>query len=121
MENALTKQVGGEHYKSMVMQPLELITLIKCSFIQGCIIKYISRYKAKNGKQDIEKCIHYAQLAIQLNDKRRCKDATVSYGVTKFVKQNKLSVLQRVIITQAIYNKYEKVIQYCEELIQEEY
>ena len=67
-------QIGGSHYKDMAMQPIELITALRCSFIQGCIIKYISRYKAKNGAQDIKKCIHYAQLAIQLGDKRRCND-----------------------------------------------
>lgn len=41
-------QIGGSHYKDMAMQPIELITALRCSFIQGCIIKYISRYKAKN-------------------------------------------------------------------------
>ena len=71
-------QIGGNHYKDMVMQPIELITALRCSFIQGCIIKYISRYRAKNGVQDIKKCIHYAQLAIQLGDKRRCNDKTLS-------------------------------------------
>lgn len=40
-------QIGGSHYKDMAMQPIELITALRCSFIQGCIIKYISRYKAK--------------------------------------------------------------------------
>ena len=66
MDSALDIQVGGNHYKDLQMQPIVLITKANCDFIQGCIIKYISRYKNKNGKQDIEKCIHYAQLAIEL-------------------------------------------------------
>lgn len=78
MEKALDNQIGGSHYKDMPFQPIELIIALRCSFIQGCIIKYISRYKAKNGAQDIKKCIHYAQLAIQLGDKRRCNDKTLS-------------------------------------------
>lgn len=114
-------QIGGNHYKDMVMQPIELITALRCSFIQGCIIKYISRYRAKNGVQDIKKCIHYAQLAIQLGDKRRCNDKTLSLSINKFVIKNKLTILQRRIITQTAYNNYEQVIQFCKELLRIEY
>lgn len=114
-------QIGGGYYKNMTMQPIELITALRCSFIQGCIIKYISRYRAKNGAQDIKKCIHCAQLAIQLEDKRKCNDKTLSLSINKFIIKNKLTVLQRKIITQAVYNNYEQVIQFCEELLQIEY
>lgn len=114
-------QIGGNHYKDMVMQPIELITALRCSFIQGCIIKYISRYRAKNGVQDIKKCIHYAQLAIQLGDKRRCNDKTLSLNINKFIIKNKLTILQRRIITQTVYNNYEQVIQFCKELLRIEY
>ena len=54
---AIESQVGGSYYKDMAFQPIELIAALRCSFIQGCIIKYISRYKNKNGAQDIKKCI----------------------------------------------------------------
>lgn len=114
-------QIGGSHYKDMAMQPIELITALRCSFIQGCIIKYISRYRAKNGAQDIKKCIHYAQLAIQLGDKRRCNDKALSLNINKFIIKNKLTILQQRIITQTAYNNYEQVIQFCKELLQIEY
>lgn len=114
-------QIGGSYYKDMAMQPIELITALRCSFIQGCIIKYISRHRAKNGAQDIKKCIHYAQLAIQLGDKRRCNDKTLSLSINKFIFNNKLTILQRRIITQTAYNNYEQVIQFCKELLQIEY
>lgn len=118
---ATDKQIGGSHYKCMAMQPIELIVAIRCSFIQGCIIKYISRYRAKNGAEDIKKCIHYAQLAIQLGDKRKCKDETTSYSINLFTIKNKLSILQRKIITQVAYNNYERAIEFCEELLKKEY
>ena len=114
-------QIGGSHYKDMTMQPIALITALRCSFIQGCIIKYISRYKAKNGAQDIKKCIHYAQLAIQLGDKRRCNDKVLSMSINMYIIKNKLTILHRKIITQAVYNNYIQVIQYCKELLQIEY
>lgn len=118
---AIENQVGGSHYKDMAFQPIELIAALRCSFIQGCIIKYISRYKNKNGAQDIKKCIHYAQLAIELDDKRRCNDKALSMNINKYILKNKLTILQRRIITQAVYNNYVQVIQYCKELLQLEY
>ena len=119
--NALNSQVGGSHYKDMLLQPIELIVALRCSFIQGCIIKYISRYKVKNGAEDIKKCIHYAQLAIQLGDKRKCNDKTLSMSLNRYILKNKLTLIQRKIITQAVYNNYVQVIQYCKDLIQIEY
>lgn len=121
MEKALDNQIGGSHYKDMPFQPIELIAALRCSFIQGCIIKYISRYKNKNGAQDIKKCIHYAQLAIELGDKRRCNDKVLSMSINKYIVKNKLTILQRKVITQAVYNNYIQVIQYCKELLQLEY
>lgn len=118
---ATETQVGGSHYRALEIQPIELIAALRCSFIQGCIIKYISRYKAKNGVEDIDKCIHYAQLAIELGDKRRCKDDTLSYSLNRYILKNKMTMLQRRIITQAIYNNYEQVIQHCKELRRLEY
>ena len=118
---AIESQVGGSHYKDMAFQPIELIAALRCSFIQGCIIKYISRYKNKNGAQDIKKCIHYAQLAIELGDKRRCNDKALSMNINKYILKNRLTILQRRIITQAVYNNYAQVIQYCKELLQLEY
>lgn len=118
---AIESQVGGSHYKDMAFQPIELIAALRCSFIQGCIIKYISRYKNKNGAQDIRKCIHYAQLAIELDDKRRCNDKALSMNINKYILKNKLTIHQRRIITRAVYNNYIQVIQYCKELLQLEY
>ena len=66
-ESALDRQVGGEHYKNdFKIQPIEFITANKLSFIQGSIIKYICRYNKKNGKEDIDKAIHYCQLLKEL-------------------------------------------------------
>ena len=114
-------QIGGSHYKDMVMQPIELITALRCSFIQGCIIKYISRYRAKNGAQDIKKCIHYAQLAIQLGDRKLYKNSNYLKEVNMFIAKNKLTILQRGIILNSLNNKYNTVIALCKELLQIEY
>lgn len=58
-------QIGGTHYKDMPIQPGEFITKNELGWYEGNAVKYICRHKMKNGKQDLEKAIHYLQLAIQ--------------------------------------------------------
>jgi len=65
-ESALDKQVGGSHYKDFKIQPIEFITANNLTFIQASIIKYICRYDKKNGKEDINKIIHYCELLKEL-------------------------------------------------------
>lgn len=60
--SALDTQVGGGHYKDMAIQPLEYILANKLNFIEGNIIKYITRYHLKGGVEDVEKVIHYATI-----------------------------------------------------------
>ena len=64
--SALGNQVGGDHYKKMKIQPLEYIHKNDLNFCQGNIVKYITRYKEKNGKEDLEKVKHYVDLLIEL-------------------------------------------------------
>ena len=59
------KQIGGSHYKSFHIQPYEFISKNELSFFQGNVIKYVCRYKNKNGIQDLEKIIHYCELEIK--------------------------------------------------------
>lgn len=59
------RQIGGEHYKSLVIQPSEYIVRNGLGWYEGNVIKYVTRHKSKGGKQDLEKALHYLQLAIQ--------------------------------------------------------
>lgn len=63
---ATDRQVGGNHY-NMPYQPIKFITENNLNFIQGNIVKYVSRYKNKNGLQDLEKALHYAELGQELD------------------------------------------------------
>ena len=62
---ATQTQVGGDHYAKMKIQPIEFILQNKLGFCEGNAIKYICRHRAKNGKQDIEKAIHYLQILLE--------------------------------------------------------
>lgn len=67
--SAFESQIGGSHYKDLKIQPAEFIYVNNIGYIEGCVIKYISRYKAKNGLQDLEKAKHYIELLIELEKK----------------------------------------------------
>jgi hypothetical protein len=67
---ALKVQVGGDHYKDCGIQPVEYIHANKLDYFEGNVIKYITRHRTKGqGKKDIEKAIHYAQLILALEYK----------------------------------------------------
>ena len=59
------KQIGGEHYKHMKIQPTEFISVNGIPFIEGNVIKYVCRHAHKNGKEDVLKAIHYLNLLIE--------------------------------------------------------
>ena len=71
-EKALDKQVGGQHYKDCGIQPVEYIHANNLDYFEGNVIKYITRHRTKGeGRKDIEKAIHYAQLILELEYKEK--------------------------------------------------
>lgn len=62
----LKEQVGGNHYKRMNIQPIEYIMKNGLDFVQGCIVKYISRYRYKNKDEDIKKIIQNCKFILEL-------------------------------------------------------
>jgi hypothetical protein len=68
--NALEVQIGGNHYKGFVIQPVEFITKNNLSFLQGCIVKRISRYNKPGGKglEDLQKIKHEVDLIIAMEE-----------------------------------------------------
>lgn len=63
--NPRDTQVGGTHYKDMVIQPSEFIIKNNLDWHQGNVIKYVCRHKEKGGRDDLLKAIHYLQLYIE--------------------------------------------------------
>ena len=62
---ATDNQVGGNHYKDCVIQPVEYIIKNKLDFLEGNVVKYITRHKTKGQEEDIRKVIHYCELILQ--------------------------------------------------------
>jgi hypothetical protein len=68
-KNALDIQIGGQHYKGKAIQPVEYIHANKIGFMEGNVIKYVTRWKEKNGIADLQKAKHYIELLIELESR----------------------------------------------------
>ena len=51
--SALDTQVAGGHYKDLVIQPVEYIHKNRIPFIEGSVIKYVTRWRGKGGVDDL--------------------------------------------------------------------
>ncbi len=70
MDNSFANQIqeGGNHYKDKAIQTWDYIVANKIGYLEGNIIKYVSRYKEKNGVQDLKKAQHYLQKLIEVEE-----------------------------------------------------
>jgi len=59
-------QVGGSHYKNKAMQPWDFIAGNNIGYLAGNVIKYVCRYKDKNGIEDLRKARHYLDKLIEI-------------------------------------------------------
>lgn len=62
----LKTQVGGSHYKKYAIQPIEYAMANDLNYCQANVVKYTTRYRDKNGKEDLRKAIHNLELLISL-------------------------------------------------------
>lgn len=65
-----TKQIGGDHYTIMKIQPWQIIDGHNLNYFEGNAIKYLLRRKTKrniikNRIEDLQKAIHYLEHEIQ--------------------------------------------------------
>jgi hypothetical protein len=63
--SAYDKQIGGSHYKKMKIQPSKFVIENELLFPEGNVIKYICRHRFKNGKEDLEKAVHFIEMIIE--------------------------------------------------------
>ncbi|MCX2802244.1 DUF3310 domain-containing protein [Microbulbifer thermotolerans] len=74
----LDVQVGGDHYKTLAIQPVEYIHANKIGFLEGSVIKYVTRWRNKNGIEDLKKARHFIDLLIEFEQGGRDAIATES-------------------------------------------
>ena len=118
--SALSQQIGGSHYKMMPFQPIYLIGMLDLDFCQGNVVKYVSRYKLKDGVRDLEKAKHYCQMAMELVYKPAPDVVYLSEAIDDvwdFVKLNKLDNEVYMILMHVVRRHWEEVEQAIDELI----
>ena len=64
-QSAWKKQEGGSHYKNLKIQPMQYALENKLDYAQANVVKYVTRHKEKNGKEDLLKAIHNLELMIE--------------------------------------------------------
>jgi hypothetical protein len=63
------RQEGGDHYQNKAIQPWDYIISNNIGYLEGNVIKYVSRWKEKHGLQDLKKARHYLDKLIEETDK----------------------------------------------------
>lgn len=63
--SASKRQVGGNHYRGMAIQPAEFCQRNGLHWCEANIVKYACRHRLKGGAQDVRKIIHYAELLLE--------------------------------------------------------
>ncbi len=61
------EQIGGTHYSSLSIEPIQFIETNEMGYHEGNVVKYVSRWKNKNGLEDLKKAQWYINRLIELN------------------------------------------------------
>ena len=69
-DQTLKQQIGGTHYKSKAIQPIEYVLANGLGFCEGNVVKYVTRWKDKNGIEDLLKAKHYLDFLIEHENKK---------------------------------------------------
>jgi hypothetical protein len=64
--DSLKRQVDGTHYKIMGIQPWEIIERNRLDYFEGAALKYLLRWRHKDGIVDLDKIIHYVERIKEL-------------------------------------------------------
>ena len=64
---ANSQQVGGSHYKDKAIQPWDYIASNGLGYLEGNVVKYVSRWREKGGLEDLKKAQHYLTKLIEVN------------------------------------------------------
>lgn len=61
-------QFGGDHYRKQAIQVWDYIASNNIPYLEGNIVKYVSRWRDKGGINDLLKARHYIDKLIELEE-----------------------------------------------------
>ena len=120
MGKEICKQIGGSHYQSDY-QPLNLILKYNLNFIQGSIIKYVTRHRRKNKEEDLLKALSLCETGLNF-DKYNFICSVDRKDIDDYCQKNELnSYLYEIVIIYILYKDYKNAIYNIKEIIKTEY
>lgn len=63
---AFAKQIGGDHYKHLPIQPIEYCQRNGLGAVESFVVKYVTRWKNKGGIEDLRKAIHLLEMLVEM-------------------------------------------------------
>lgn len=76
--SANSKQVGGKHYsKYGDLQPWDVVIQWELGYLEGTALKYIARWRDKNGVEDILKAIHFLEKLVEVEKQKQIETDNV--------------------------------------------
>lgn len=119
--SALDVQVGGKHYKTLKIQPIQITYQIGASPLWCKVCKYITRIK-EDKTEDIEKAIHCIELEEEMLDLRCSKYIVemVPYehkDIKDFSEQFEESKMIYSVLSDMYFGYYERAKQTLKEII----
>ena len=64
-QTAYDVQAGGDHYKNLAIQPMQIALANNLSAWEYDALKYLLRWRHKEGKLSLHKCIHCLQMGLE--------------------------------------------------------
>ena len=120
MKEEVCKQIGGNHYQSDY-QPLNLILKYNLNFIQGSVIKYVTRHRRKNKEEDLLKALSLCETGLKF-DKYNFFYLDVRNEVYDYCKKNELnSYLYENLVIYILKKDYQDAIDNIKAIIKTEY
>lgn len=104
-------QVGGKHYRSQY-QHWDFVHDTGMGYLQGQITKYISRYRHKNGVEDLKKAMHFAE-------KWQAERAKARRTTSEYAHANGMRSLERNALEHIALGRAGLTVETLKELIQD--
>lgn len=93
------RQEYGTHYQADY-QHWDMIEEHGVGYLEGCATKYLTRWRKKNGRQDLRKALHYVEKLAELHEhvNRQPRGSAPVEALTRFKQSNDLGVKEAVAV-----------------------
>lgn len=118
MSDANATQVAGDHYRSEY-QHWDFVIDSQMPYVLGCATKYLTRWRKKNGIQDLKKSIHYIEKAQERIDHLTTMWCNVKM-VQDFLTANNITGLEALAFSQVCELDFDGAIRTILEIISKE-